>query len=236
MDYSVLRDIGFNEKEVDIYKTLLQLGISPASKVAKEIGFDRTSTYYLLQRMLEKGWVAEVIKSNTKTYSATSPKQIFEIIKEKTLRFQDFIPKLEEISHKQNDELNIEIRQGIEGFRYIYRDAISIGTEVLGLGSEDEKYIDIDKIGLFQYYRDAQKKGIRERIITYRGAKTYDSKITRYRFLEKEDFHSSPIFIYGNKVVLISWYPTINLIFIENKNIATGFKKHFELLWKISKD
>ncbi len=235
MDFSVLKDIGFEEKEAQIYKILLQLGISPASRVAKEVGFDRTTTYYLLQKMLEKGWVAQVIKNNTKTYSATPPKRLLEIIKEKTLRFEEFIPKLQEISSKQKEGLNIEVRQGMEGFRYLYRDAISIGGEVLGLGSEDEKYLDIDEIGLLQYYRDAERKKMKERIITYKGAKTYGSKITKYKYLDKKDFQFAPIFIYGNKVVLISWYPTVNLIFIENENLATGFKKHFELLWKLAK-
>ena len=232
MDLSTLKDIGFEEKEIQVYRTLLQLGVSPASKVAKEIGFDRTTTYYLLQRMLEKGYVSEVIQNSTKTYSATPPKRLLEIVKEKVNRFENIVPKLEELTDKQKQELNIEVRQGIEGLRYVYRDAIEIGGEVLGLGSEDELYLDVDEIGLFQYYRDAKLKKMKERIITCRGAKTFGSEITQYRYFDKKDFHLAPIFIYGNKVVLISIFPTINLIFIENENIAQGFRKYFELLWK----
>jgi len=235
MDFSILKEIGFEEKETQVYKALLQLGISPASKIAKETGFDRTTTYYLLQKMLEKGYVSEVIQNNTKTYSATPPQRLLEIVEEKVARFQDFLPKLKEISSHQKESLNIEVRQGVEGFRHLYRDAIAIGGEVLGIGSDDEQYLDIDEIGLLQYYRDAEAKGMKERIITYRGAKTYGSKITEYRHFSKKDFHSAPVFIYGNKVVLISWFPTINLITIENENIATSFRKQFELLWKLAK-
>jgi HTH-type transcriptional regulator, sugar sensing transcriptional regulator len=231
----ILQDIGFEEKEATIYKTLLMLGSSSASKIAQEIGYDRTTTYYVLLRMLEKGFVSEIVEHNVKTFTAIKPSDILLLLEEKQQRFRDEIPKLENIFSDQKNPFKVEVWQGKEGLRHLYRDAISVGGEVLGLGVDDSQYMDIDDIGLKIYYRDAEASGMNERFLTHEKAKTFGSPIAKYKYIDSKYFQPTPIFIYGNKIVMVNWKPTLRLIYIESNEISDAFKKHFEALWAIGK-
>ena len=234
MNREILEEIGFEPKEVQIYTLLLSLGPSPASKVGAEIGIDRTTAYYILLRMLEKGHVSQTIMKNSKTFAATPPEKILQLLEEKKERFKELVPKLQKL-HSQTTAFIVEVRQGIEGIRYLYRDAISKGGEILGLGIDDGQYIALDTTGLEQYYRDAEANGVREKMITFKGAKTFGSKISEYRYVDKAYFQPTPTIIYGDTIVMIQWKPTPYLIFINSSELAESFKKHFQLLWKIAK-
>jgi hypothetical protein len=80
------------------------------------------------------------------------------------------------------------------------------------------------------YYRDVEKAGMNERLLTFKGAKTFNHPIAEYRFIDQKYFQPTPTFIYGNKIVLISWKPTTRLIFIESEELSDAFRKHFEAL------
>lgn len=229
---ALLRKIGFEEKEAKVYLTLLRIGQAPASRVAKETGYERTSTYYLLLRMLEKGYVGEYIKGDVKTFKATTPKTLKENIREQQMLLEEIMPQLEKLSEHVQEETIVEVRIGKEGFKHLYRDAIANSKEVLGLGIDDSQYMDFDKWSLQQYYRDAEKTGLKERFITYPDAFIYGSKISTYKTIPKTYFQPTPTFIYGDRVVIITWHPTPTLIFIQSKELANAYKKHFELLWK----
>ncbi len=234
MNEKILQEIGFEKNESKIYLLLLKLGPSPASKVGSELGLDRTTSYYTLIRMLEKGFVTQIIAKNTKTFGATAPKHLLALIEERKARFADIVPELHKLQTTTEPFL-VEVRQGNEGLRYLYRDAIKTGKEIMGLGIDDAQYIEADKTGLEQYYRDAEKNGIKEKMITYKGAKMFGSKISAYRYVDKKYFQPTPTITYGNTIVMMTWKPTLHLIFINSKELADAYKKNFMILWKSAK-
>jgi hypothetical protein len=178
--------------------------------------------------------VTQIIEKNTKTFGATSPEHLLELLNERKERFLDIVPQLQKMQSAPEPFL-VEVRQGNEGLRYLYRDAIKQGGDVFGLGVDDSQYIEVDKTGLDQYYRDAKKIGLREKMITYKGAVMYGGKISEYRYIDKKYFQPTPTIIYGNTIVMIKWKPTLNLIFINSRELADAYKKHFAILWKSAK-
>jgi sugar-specific transcriptional regulator TrmB len=234
MEVNLLKKIGFEDKEANIYVRLLKSQDNSASSIAKDVGYDRTTTYYILLRMLEKGYVSQITKNNVKYFKATNPKQILGLLEEKQSLFKTILPKLEKLQEKHSESIIVEVRQGNEGLNHLYRDAITVGKEVLGLGVDDEQYMEYDKTHLDQYYRDVKEKGIKERFITRKDAKTYGNPGSEYRYVDEAYFQPTPIFIYGDRVVIITWKPILTLVFMQSEELAEAFKKHFELLWKIS--
>ena len=55
------------------------------------------------------------------------------------------------------------------------------------------------------------------------------------RYLSKEFLFPVRTMIYGNKVAIVDFTKPITTIIIEKKEISDAYKKHFDLLWKISK-
>jgi predicted transcriptional regulator len=230
----ILNLIGLDGKQSEIYLKLLSFGSSPASKIATELGYDRTTTYYILMQMLEKGFVSQTIRGRVKHFTAVEPKQIQSLLKEREQMFSEVLPNLMKLTEGQDKGLSVEIRQGKEGLHHLYRDAILTGGELLALGVDDAQYMDLDPIHFKQYNKEVERGKIKERLLTVKGAKVFGSKVSKYRFIPKEYFSPTPIIIYGNKVVIITWKPSVHLIYIDSKDLAKSFRRHFELLWKIA--
>ncbi len=235
MELKTLKEIGLEEKEAKIYLELLKKGSSPASKVANELGLDRTSTYYILLRMMDKGFISALNKGNVKYFSAIDPKKILSLLKEKEKQFSTIIPNLESLSKLDKGELRVEVFKGKEGLNHLYRDVVNTGGEVLVFGVDESKFIDFDSIHFDQYIRDVDAGKIKERLLTFKGAKSFGSKKSQYKFIPKDYFQPTPIALYGSKVAMIVWQPSLHIILIDNKELNSSFKKQFKFLWKKTK-
>ena len=90
-----------------------------------------------------------------------------------------------------------------------------------------------------QHFRNLKHNNIRERVITIKKKDIFlfDKKMaptTTYRFLEGNQFNPTNTFIYGDKIVIVSWGTPPTAIMIQNKEIAETYRNHFEHLWKIA--
>ena len=137
------------------------------------------------------------------------------------------------------EDTSVEVFRGKEGLKYFLKDIIKINKEVLITGIDDEKYH--KNIGTFmlQYFRDLRKNKIKERVITLKrkGVFLFDKKMastTEYRFLDEDQFNPTNTFIYGDKVVIVSWGTPITAVMIRNKGLAETYRGHFEHLWNVS--
>ena len=63
---NVVQNIGLNAKETKIYLACLELGPSPASNIAARAKLNRVSTYDILEKLIQKGFVNFVIRNKTK--------------------------------------------------------------------------------------------------------------------------------------------------------------------------
>ncbi|MBU2523682.1 hypothetical protein KKG71_00615 [Patescibacteria group bacterium] len=75
--------IGLSDLEVKIYMTLLNLGPQPASIIAAKADCPRTSTYPVLERLVQKGIVTYFLKRKVKYFNAVSLDKLDSKLKEK---------------------------------------------------------------------------------------------------------------------------------------------------------
>ena len=69
MKEKALRKFGLSDREIRVYIVLLELGEALASKIAQKTDTPRTLVYDILEKLLDKGVVSYVIKSNKKYFS-----------------------------------------------------------------------------------------------------------------------------------------------------------------------
>ena len=96
--FEILKDLGFEERAIKIYLALIRIGDSPALKISKEIGIDRTTTYDILERLMGRGIVSLYIKNNSKHFSALAPDSLLHHFKEKYSSLEYILPELKKIS------------------------------------------------------------------------------------------------------------------------------------------
>ena len=95
-----LQNYGLSEKEARIYLTVLELGTSIASTIARRAEINRISTYTLLEDLTRDGIVNETSKAGVKYYSVISPDILLKHAEQKYENFKDKVPELLALAEK----------------------------------------------------------------------------------------------------------------------------------------
>ncbi len=133
-----LQELGFSEKEAGVYLTLLELGSSVASDIAKKAGINRSTTYIIIESLLKRGLVNVMERRGVKLYSSTSPDQLVRHLEETAKQYSGLVaaakkilPDLESVRKMQKDKKEetsrpkVQLFEGREGIRTVYEDTLS---------------------------------------------------------------------------------------------------------------
>ena len=66
----ILTNIGFSEKESQTYLTLLELGNQPAANIAKRTNIPKSTTLFILENLVKRGYVQKSKKGITQFFYA----------------------------------------------------------------------------------------------------------------------------------------------------------------------
>src|SRR3989338_6300615 len=114
-----LKNLGLSDVESGIYLSLLKLGGSEASKVAKDAGIKRTTIYPILQRMAKEGFVTVYFRKNKRFYYAQRPHRVAILFEKKLNAFTGIVATLESIERRQAQTAGlrfIETKEELENF------------------------------------------------------------------------------------------------------------------------
>ncbi len=233
-----LKQLNFDEKEIQVYLALLKIGETTATKISQETRIERTLVYYISDKLIGRGLVSFKLKNNVKYYSASSPEKILEELKEKQKSFLEILPLLEKI-RKQNyeGEVKVDVYKGIEGLKAVIGDMFkSNAKEFLILGEQGQIQINYPII-YSQYLKRLEKEKIKEKVLVredFKG-KIEKSKNSEFRYLSKQFTSPTTTLIYGNKIQITIWEkPTFDIL-IESKAVSDSFRSYFNGLWHLAK-
>lgn len=228
----VLREIGLSEGEVKVYLALLKLGTVTVAKLKEETQLHRTTIYDFLEKLLNKGLASYVIQGGVKYFQAAKPSKLFDLLREKQDRLTSALPELEKLSQTEQKPIRVEVYRGMEGFKTLLNDILQTKERFDSIGIEESKFQEKFPFVMTHYFKKEQKAGIKERVIARKGTKfVFISPNIEYRYLTEEFFSPTPSGSYGNKVFNLIWDP-LTIVLIENKDLATSWKKYFEFMWK----
>ncbi len=236
-----LKDYGLSESEIKVYISLLKTGEASAQSIAKNAGLPRTTTYHLLDALIQKGLVSSVIKGVIKYFQATHPSQLAEILAEKKRRIEEIIPELKEIALTIREKPKVVVYEGLQGIKTILQDILDARKEILHYGD----IISLQKVLPFafpQFIRKRVERKIPIRILCKKEEphaellRTARKEYRTFVFIPKEYIFKTSVFLYSHKVVVLSLHtePYFGIV-IENKDYYDTQKNMFELLWKAYK-
>lgn len=233
MDINKLVELGLTPAEAIIYRALLKLKNCSVRDISKESGFHRTNIYDVLEQLKEKGLVSYSKEGKTLIYFASDPSNLYNLLREKKELLDSFFPELKNLYSLSSDEIKVEVYKGDEGMKSAWRDMIKEAKPIYGYGVKGQLR---EKLPIFaeQWLRDAKNKKI-----PYYGIYTKRGNLPNYyteaKYVSEE--LSSPVatFIYGDKININIWDPSLVCVVITSKLVASMYRKHFELLWKIAK-
>ncbi len=239
MAEKILENIGLSKNESKIYLSLLKTGAAPAGRISETSGVHRTNVYDAMERLITKGLVSYVLKDDVKVFSASDPKSLLGILKEKAEMLQSILPNLA-LNHQLGQmKTKVQTFEGISPFKTLFYDLLRYKKPIFVYGIPS--FVP-DKVKNFiaHFHKEREEKGIPMKHIYNFGAQDrikYLNSLsnTEAKYLPKE--YDSPVstFICGDEVLLTMWsLEPILVIRVLNKNLAESYNKYFELLWQLS--
>lgn len=239
--------LNFSEKETVVYLSVLELGKSTVSKIARKAGISRTTCYHILDALVNKNLVSISGKEPKQEYVAESPENINKYMEGETTRLQrsvklarDLVPQLKSM-HNVNERPRVRFYEGREGLRQVFEDTLTSHEPIRVYASVNSALTALPSGYFREYCRRRARKGISVRAIipNDEGGKDYasrDKQEARESVLVPRDkyYFSPEINVYDNKVMIASWKEKLGIV-IESQEIADAMKVIYEFVWAEAK-
>jgi sugar-specific transcriptional regulator TrmB len=234
-----IKQAGLTENEAQVYLALLEMGARPAGTISRKTGLHRRVIYDTTDRLIKKGLIGYIVENNRKIFHASNPNRLIEIVEAQK---QNIFESLGEMAllfnqSKEKQREDTMVFKGKSGLKSVFEDQIEQGKEIFIIGGSEVAY------ELMEFYfnwfdKRRKSKKIPIKIIFNSPLRLKIPKIplSEIRFLPEK--YSSPLSvnIYGDRTAIIFWDKEKPLaILIKQKEIAEGYKKYFDLIWKVSK-
>ncbi len=240
----VLRSVGFDEKETQLYLAGLQLGPAPASDYAKAATLNRITAYNTLESLAQRGYFTILKKARGKCYAPVSPEYLALEARKNVAALDRALPELRSMQGVKYRRPNVRFFEGWEGMRHVYEDTLSAKSEVLNFANSAvvrtfwPQYDD-------EYVAERVKRGIRLRGICPNdtiGRQVHGEDkqhLREIRLVPASEFDfTNEINIYDHKVAICSFASgprgdsDMFGVIIESKEVAETQRQIFEMAWR----
>ncbi|MEK7673411.1 MAG: helix-turn-helix domain-containing protein [Patescibacteria group bacterium] len=239
-----LEELGLSKEEAKVYVTVLELGGSCVSVIAKRAGVNRVACYHTLSKLRDKELISSLEKNRIKYFTAEPPQTL--VNKQRILlnRAQEILPELLTLKSNSAYSPKIHYYEGSDGIKKIFEDMLTSSGEILGYTNLEnlpnvlgEKYLaDYARRKINQKIKTRMLSPISEKGLKYTEKyypKDFDQNLVEILFINKRQFwFEYEINIYGDKVAIISLNSDelIGLI-IESSIYANTQRGIFNLAW-----
>ena len=248
----VLIELGLNQKDAEIYLTLLKMGGSqPASIIASHLNMNRTTVYKILMNLAKEGLVAKTMKHGILCFFVEHPENHLEdlLIRRKarldalTKEFSEILP---DIKNMQKHELlapQMRYYEGIEGVKRVYETTLIEGGSIQSFENIDAQTSEIKDYIYNDYIPRRAEQGVFIQVIAPENKEHKDFKKLDKKFNKETRFFPASIppieieiNIFANKTAFFSCKKEeMFAVLIDSPTITKSMKSIFELCWKNAK-
>ncbi|MFH1589580.1 MAG: helix-turn-helix domain-containing protein [archaeon] len=245
MDAKILEEIGLTKSETNVYLALLELGSTTTGKIVDKSHASSSKIYEILDKLMQKGLVSFIIKSNIKYFEAAPPERIMDYLEEKEKQFQkqkqsikSILPELHMKRELSKYKSEATVYKGVKGLETALNDIF----QILGAGDIVYTFIagDLDETlnNMFtRHYKKRAELGIKTKtIFSETGRKWYETRKEIKHFEGKviptESKSPATMMVYKDKTIIrIGDAKEVIAVVIDNKNCAQAFMDQFNNLW-----
>ncbi len=245
VDY--LKQLDLSDAEAKLYLTLLQTGSTSVRELAQTVDIKRTTAYFYIDQLIEKGLIMKLVQGSKKLISANEPENLKILVEEKMKKakavqqgFPTILKMLNTALPTENNSNDAEIKyyKGKNGVKKIYEDFLK-GNELRSLVNVEEVLEAFPENAplfnsafennphMIMYEIAENSTSAKERIGT-------SNKKHLYKLLpEGMKLTAQDILIYENKIAIIQFKDQISGIVLNNSDLYNNFKLLFDFIWKM---
>src|SRR6185437_6577010 len=145
VDY--LKQLNLSDAEAKLYLTLLKTGPASVRDLAQKVDIKRTTAYFYIDQLVEKGLIMKLVKGSKKLVAANEPENLKILVEEKLKQanevqkgFPDILKALTTSLPKEDNNGDAEIKyyKGKNGVKKIYEEILQ--------AKEVRSYVNIEEI------------------------------------------------------------------------------------------
>jgi len=235
---NILKELGLDDQEANVYLALLKIGGSQASVVAKNIGIKRTTIYPVLQSLAAKGMVNVYFRKNRHFYYAQKPNRVVGLFKKKIESFESIIPLLESMEKKQIMTAGLRFIETVDELKQFYNGILDEYKNkeyyIIGNGQSWE---DLEPDFFIQYRKNRGKYNIKTKLLLTSNFKIHNpvgEELKReWKFLPEKYRFQSTIDIFDDKILIVSPELSSLAVVIAVPAMTDIFKSVFGMLWEM---
>jgi sugar-specific transcriptional regulator TrmB len=231
-----LQRLGFSPKEATVFLTLLRLGPSAASTLARTTGIKRTSIYDVLNSLMERSLVHSFKQGRHTYFVVDDVNELYLQEKQKTQLAKELVEKFQnEMNMPQG--VQVHYYKGHEGYREIYEEILRAKPEEIMVWIHlDNFWKGLDMEREDQWTKERIQKKIYARLIMQ------DTKVGRA--FQKEDHAShretrliseypseTTCFLYDGHILMFDTTDETRAIRIKNPQLYQMFTQIFQMNW-----
>lgn len=242
----VLRELGLSPNEARIYESMLQMGEVNVNAISVKSKIHRRNVYDSLNKLMEKGLIAQFVVKGERHFKATNPERLLTIVKEKEDRLANVLDEMKKKFWSIKQEEQAYIYRGVQGFRNYMQDILDVGEDFYGIGAKGGWFDPRLKAFRIRFYKEFRKKKIhayhlfdwemREHV-----KKNMESPVRFHleeaRFLPPEASTNSAIDFFGDRIVTFTGLNINRLdddlvqFVIISRKLVESHKKWFWYMW-----
>ncbi len=242
-NFPILEELGLNEREAQVYQTLLRLGECPVADILEATQLHPQLIYRALDSLVARGLVIISYRRHRKYARAEDPRMLERLETERLAKLREALPDLLALQKGSKDAI-VRVEKGAEAVRSHRArliDSLPEGSQFQVIGGSGQNFFETMSERLREIERKRIKKRITRLIISFESQREFfvqnDSfkKLTEYRYLSSGYPVPSSTIISGHNVTLYIWTADPLVIDIESQEAAESYQSYFEALWKIAK-
>lgn len=242
---SILKEYGLTDREIKIYSILVKNIRLTGYKIAKELRFHRSTTYYLLDKLIEKRFVSKETIGKVLYFRLNDLGEVISSLKAKEDLLINLTPEIRKL--QKEEKLRIKLLEGDSGikefnFSLLHSINEKIIKEVLMIGNGPTEDFYLNTF-LERIVKDI-KKSKKYKQETFKAIWSANLKGNKFvkqyelfgenRFLNNIPSETTTL-IYGDYLSFLVSSDKYYVLEIKNKVISDEMKAYFNHLWKIAK-
>lgn len=245
---SQLNYLGITQEESQVYINALETNASTVLEYAQNTGIPRTTVYLLVDSLLEKGLLSEVVEGKRKKYIPASPQELVALAKKKESEYHETAKVLEKEVSTLNALYNrsqgkpiIQFKEGIKAVEEVFDDSLESKEICMHFMSEVGREI-LGDIGE-RYYEHYMKKMVPTKQIIRKNSKNIlyqkeeSTSRNKIHLLEETFATETDYLIYNDTVVFFTYKNGApQLLILTDPQIAFFEKTRFNLLFTSCSD
>jgi sugar-specific transcriptional regulator TrmB len=247
--FGYLQEFGLNDKEINIYLTLLKTGPSTIMDLARKTAIKRSTTHNNVEELIKKGLVSQTNYGERRMVIAEDPEKLKFLLEQRKWDVQKLEKNMTDIvgeiynlvpKARENSRMEVKYYEGSKGVKLIYEEALR--------AKELRSFVNIEKV--IQHLPDngdlfleAQKKNknlklweiVEDSAISREFSKQFSKSPNYFYKFSPTDLTVTAvdILIFDDKVGIITLGQDMSVsgTVISNPNYYNNMKAVFDFVW-----